>query len=108
MPIRSAVIVSKDDVSVSMAKAEHLFNFSAQVFKALSDKTVSYSFEGTDAIGSSVDRPSEDLIQFLNSRDAKSLLSSSWFSVAASNSSRETDKSTSFLSVTSSTFLSRS
>ena len=108
MPIRSAVMVSKDDVSVSMAKAEHLFNFSAQVFKALSDKTVSYSLEGSDDMGASVEWPSEDFIQFLNSRDAKSLLSSFWFSVAASNSSRETDKSTSFLSVTSSTFLSRS
>ena len=100
-------MVSKDDVSVSIAKAEHLFNFSAQVFKALPDKTVSYSLEGADDIGASVERPSADFIQFLNSRDAKSLLSSSWFSVAASNSSRETDKSTSFLSVTSSTFLSR-
>ena len=77
MPIKSAVMVSRDEVSVSIAKALLVLSLFTHSFRDFSDKTVSYSFLSTSMIEPSKDWLGEDLTQFLNSSEVKSLFNSS-------------------------------
>ena len=59
MPIKSAVMVSKEEVSVSTAKTLQLSIFLAQAFKSFSVKTTWYSFFDLGVAGP---RACQDLI----------------------------------------------
>ena len=77
IPMRSAVIVSKEEVSVSIAKTLHLSSFLVHAFKSSSDKTAWYSFFDFGALGISLPELLDDFIHVLNSRDANNLFNSS-------------------------------